>query len=257
MASRGTLTLRREDGRVVCESVTVADTTLRRLRGLLGKGSLRSGEGISLRPAWSIHTAFMRFPIDVVFLDHDQVVVRVEESLRPFKTASCRGAREIVELPSGECARRGLKVGDRVAWAPRAVSDDSPGGESLQQSSSRGAVVVASSDQRFTKLVRFLLDGRGIGVADVVDLDRLADAVDEEHPDVVLLDAGNELGRALRLAHSVRARHPETTIVLGGDGAAAKAPQSARVYDKWQETDDLLGAVAQALDAQERLSPRS
>ena len=47
---------------------------MRRLRGLLGKGDLPSGHGILLRPAWSIHTAFMRFPIDVVFLDADQVV---------------------------------------------------------------------------------------------------------------------------------------------------------------------------------------
>ena len=69
------LTLRREDGRVVAESVTVADSTMRRLRGLLGKRDLPSGYGVLLRPAWSIHTAFMRFPIDVVFLDPDQVVI--------------------------------------------------------------------------------------------------------------------------------------------------------------------------------------
>ena len=66
------LTLRREDGRVVAESVTVADSTMRRLRGLLGKGDLPSGQGILLRPAWSIHTAFMHFPIDVVFIDADK-----------------------------------------------------------------------------------------------------------------------------------------------------------------------------------------
>ena len=102
------LTLRREDGRVVAESVVVADSTLRRLRGLLGKRDLAAGHGVLLRPAWSIHTAFMRFPIDVVFLDADQVVVKIVPSLPPFKTASCRGAREVVELRSGECARRGL-----------------------------------------------------------------------------------------------------------------------------------------------------
>ena len=68
------LTLRREDGRVVAESVTVADSTLRRLRGLLGKGRSAVGPRRTVRPAWSIDTAFMRFPIDVVFLDADQVV---------------------------------------------------------------------------------------------------------------------------------------------------------------------------------------
>ena len=96
------LTLRREDGRVVAESVTVADSTMRRLRGLLGKRDLPSGYGVLLRPAWSIHTAFMRFPIDVVFLDPDQVVIKIVPNLTPFKTASCRGAREIVEQEADE-----------------------------------------------------------------------------------------------------------------------------------------------------------
>jgi uncharacterized membrane protein (UPF0127 family) len=113
------LTLRREDGRVVAESVTVADSTGRRLRGLLGKRDLPAGQGVLLRPAWSIHTAFMRFPIDVVFLDADQIVVKIVPSLQSFKTASCRGAREVVELRAGECERRGLALGDRVAWAAR------------------------------------------------------------------------------------------------------------------------------------------
>src|ERR1044072_1070957 len=103
-----TLTLRREDGRVVAESVTVADSTGRRLRGLLGKRDLPSGHGVLLRPAWSIHTASMRFPIGVVFLDADQVVVKIVPNLQSFKTASCRGAREIVELRAGEAERRGL-----------------------------------------------------------------------------------------------------------------------------------------------------
>ncbi len=79
-----------------------------------------------LRPSFSIHTAFMRFAIDVVFLDHDQTVIRIDPGLRPFHTASCRGAREVVELAAGECARRGLEVGDRIAWAPRGVFDEGP-----------------------------------------------------------------------------------------------------------------------------------
>ena len=110
-----TLTLRREDGRIVCERVVVADRAHRRMRGLLGRKYLRQGEGMVLRPGWSIHTAFMRFPIDAVFLDADQVVIRVEHEVGPWRTVSCRGAREVVEMAAGECRRRGLEVGDRVA----------------------------------------------------------------------------------------------------------------------------------------------
>src|SRR5919109_1587349 len=118
-----TLTLRREDGRVVCERVAVADRARHRMRGLLGRRRLNAGEGVVLRPAWNIHTAFMRFPIDVIFLDADQVVIRIDAGLPPWRTASCRGAREVVELAAGECARRGLEVGDRVAWASRTAAE--------------------------------------------------------------------------------------------------------------------------------------
>ena len=160
------LTLRREDGRIVCESVRVADTILRRMRGLLGRKHLPSDEGILLRPAWSIHTAFMRFPIDAVFIDPEQIVIRIEHRMRPFKTASCRGAREVVELAAGECERRGLEVGDRIAWASRSVLDDELSSENaLRRPQPTAEVIVASDDQRFAKLARFLLDGRGLHVA--------------------------------------------------------------------------------------------
>src|SRR5205823_13792684 len=98
-----TLTLRREDGRVVCERCAVANRPHSRARGLLGRRRLQPGEGMVLRPAWGVHTAFMRFPIDVVFLDADQVVIKIAANLQPWRTASCRGAREVVELAAGEC----------------------------------------------------------------------------------------------------------------------------------------------------------
>ena len=107
----------REDGRVVCEHLLVAARPLRRMRGLLGRATLPAGEGILLRPAGSVHTFFMRFPIDVVFLDREQVVVGIERSLEPWKTAGKRGAKAVVELAAGECDRRGLAVGDRLVAA--------------------------------------------------------------------------------------------------------------------------------------------
>lgn len=107
----------RRDGVVVCEECLVAATPLARMRGLLGRRSLPSGEGILLRPAASIHTFFMRFSIDVVFLDDDLRVVAISPDLRPWRAASKRGARAVLELPAGECARRGLRLGDRVRFA--------------------------------------------------------------------------------------------------------------------------------------------
>jgi len=102
------------DGRVVCERCLVAARPLRRMRGLLGRRALPPGEGILLRPAASVHTFFMRFPIDVVFLDGDGVVLRIERELPAWRVAACRGAKAAVELAAGEAARRGLRSGERL-----------------------------------------------------------------------------------------------------------------------------------------------
>jgi uncharacterized membrane protein (UPF0127 family) len=112
-----TITVRRDDGAVMCERCVVADSPTSRARGLLGRGSLGGGEGLLLRPASSIHTWFMRFPIDAVFLAEDGQVVRVSDDLRPWRFAGRRGARAVLELPSGECERRGLRAGDRLVLA--------------------------------------------------------------------------------------------------------------------------------------------
>jgi uncharacterized protein len=105
----------REDGAVVCERCVVAHSVLRRMKGLLGRRDLPAGEGIHLRPASSVHMFFMRFPIDVVFLDRDLRVVDVRENLRPWRVAARRGAKSALELAAGEAERRGLRVGDRLA----------------------------------------------------------------------------------------------------------------------------------------------
>jgi uncharacterized membrane protein (UPF0127 family) len=106
--------VRREDGKLLCERCLIADSPLSRVRGLLGRRSLAGGEGLLLRPAASVHTWFMRFPIDAVFISADGTVVRIADDLRPWRAAGRRGARAVLELASGECARHGLKVGDRL-----------------------------------------------------------------------------------------------------------------------------------------------
>jgi hypothetical protein len=106
--------LSREDGTIVCERCLLAETALTRMRGLLGRRDLPSGEGILLRPASSVHMAFMRFAIDAVFLDRDLRVLKVTADLKPWRTAGARGAKSVLEIRAGEAARRGLSVGDRL-----------------------------------------------------------------------------------------------------------------------------------------------
>jgi uncharacterized membrane protein (UPF0127 family) len=82
------------------------------MRGLLGRASLDPDEGILLRPASSIHMAFMRFPIDAVFLDRDLVVVGVARDLKPWRAAARRGAKSVLELAAGAAAN--VREGDRL-----------------------------------------------------------------------------------------------------------------------------------------------
>jgi uncharacterized membrane protein (UPF0127 family) len=106
--------LRREDGTIVCERCLLAETALTRMKGLLGRRALPSGEGILLKPASSVHMAFMRFAIDAVFLDRDLRVVKIAADLQPWRAAGARGSKSVLEIPAGEAARRGLTVGDRL-----------------------------------------------------------------------------------------------------------------------------------------------
>jgi uncharacterized membrane protein (UPF0127 family) len=108
------IALASKDGRVVCERCLLAEAPLARMRGLLGRRGLAPGEGLLLRPAASVHTWFMRFPIDVVFLAQDGAVLKVVPRLRPWRAASCRGAKAVVELRAGESAVRGLREGSRL-----------------------------------------------------------------------------------------------------------------------------------------------
>ena len=103
--------LANDDGTVVCEHCLLAETMFTRLRGLLGRKSLAEGEGLLLRPASSIHTAFMRFTIDAVFIDRENRIVKVAPELRPWRMTACRGSRAVLELPAGEAARRGMQPG--------------------------------------------------------------------------------------------------------------------------------------------------
>ena len=245
-----TLTLRREDGRIVCERVIVSDRPHRRMRGLLGRRYLRKGEGMVLRPGWSIHTAFMRFPIDAVFLDADQVVIKIEHEVGPWRTVSCRGAREVVELAAGECRRRGLEVGDRVAWASRSAVD-ARGGAAVaphddEDVEPRARVLVASRDPRFVRLARFLLGGRELEVEELPTPEHLSQAIQDPAVDLAILDGAGAVADALRIANGARARRPDVPIVIAAD-TGGKSPTGVRVFDRWNETEELLLDVERLL----------
>ena len=75
--------------------VGMADSFLGRLRGLLGRDGLAQGEGLILEGCAAVHTAFMRFPLDLCFLDRDSRVVKVVRSLPPWRAAAARWASHV------------------------------------------------------------------------------------------------------------------------------------------------------------------
>jgi uncharacterized protein len=88
-----------------------ADGFVARLLGLLALAPLRRGEALHLMPCSSVHTMFMGYRIDVVFLDASGRVMKVVPHLRAWRAAWCRGARSAMELRAGEAARMGLVPG--------------------------------------------------------------------------------------------------------------------------------------------------
>ena len=92
----------------------VAIDTVERLKGLLVRDSLEQGRGFLLPACSSVHTFFMRFPIDLVFIDSEMTVVKVRRNVPPFRLSSCRGAESTLELAAGEADRCGIEPGMRI-----------------------------------------------------------------------------------------------------------------------------------------------
>ena len=100
--------------RVVAGAVELAVTRATRRRGLLGRDGLAPGHALLIAPCSSIHTWFMRFPIDVIFVRRDGLVLKTRAAMPAWKMAFGWGAYAVVELPAGSIAQSGVKPGDRL-----------------------------------------------------------------------------------------------------------------------------------------------
>lgn len=102
-------------GRVLARELSLAGTLFPRLKGLIGRKTLATGEGLWIRPCQGVHTFLMRFPIDVLFLDREGRVVKVVENLRPQRmTGVLFSSRSVLELPAGSLRASGTLAGHEV-----------------------------------------------------------------------------------------------------------------------------------------------
>jgi uncharacterized membrane protein (UPF0127 family) len=104
------------NGAVVADRAAVAATSQQRREGLLKRNGLDPGEGLWIKPCEAVHCFFMKFTIDVVFLNKQGKVVKLTPSLRPWRIAGSLRAHSVLELPEGRIAACDIQPGHTLAF---------------------------------------------------------------------------------------------------------------------------------------------
>jgi uncharacterized membrane protein (UPF0127 family) len=118
MRAPSLLLMNARTGRTVADAVELAVSRKTRRQGLLGRTGLAAFTALVLAPCAAVHTMFMRFAIDVIFVDAEGRVVHVVPHLVPWRAALALSARAVVELPAGTLASREVAVGDSLYLMP-------------------------------------------------------------------------------------------------------------------------------------------
>ena len=270
MAAKTKLVVNLTSGNTLCVS-EMADRPFRRMKGLIGRRWLPAGEGLLLCPAPAIHTAFMKFPIDAVFLDRDLRVLDIVAQLAPWRIASKAGARSVLELSAGECDRCGVQVGHRLGLRDREPAPESNGRRSTVRAAAReestssesiiwpnptdeaGRVVrlqplqilVVSRDHHFRSVTTMLLGHRGCSVTTTTSPSRVAELAVRDVVDVVVIDIGADFSAAEATAAAAEglSRHIGVVVVCENP---ALAPRGMRALDKWGPFEALFAAIERA-----------
>ena len=115
MTTTSTMTMENQrTGKRLADNVREASNPLSRSVGLLGKKTLPDGEALLIRPCWSIHTWFMRFALDVIFLDREDRVLKAALNMGPWRMAMAKGAHSVIEMKAGSIAEGDLEPGDQL-----------------------------------------------------------------------------------------------------------------------------------------------
>lgn len=105
--------INKKNGQILADKLEIADTSSKRGKGLLGKKSLNKGEGLHIIPCNSIHSFFMKFKFDTIFINKKNEVVYLIESMPAWKISKiCFSAHSVIELPSGVIKETETSVGD-------------------------------------------------------------------------------------------------------------------------------------------------
>ena len=111
-------------GTVLATGMEVATTSARRSKGLLGRAGLAPGGGLWIIPCESVHTFFMRFPIDLVYLDRKNRIRKVRSEVGPWRVSACLSAHSVLELAAGVIRSTQTRSGDTLEFSPASSSGD-------------------------------------------------------------------------------------------------------------------------------------
>lgn len=110
---------------VVADRLLTAFDSASRRQGLLGRDGLPADSALIIAPSNAVHTFFMRFPIDILFVGRDGRVIKVRSTVRPWRMTAALRAFAVIELPAGSLARSNTTAGDSLICRPAHRSDHS------------------------------------------------------------------------------------------------------------------------------------
>ena len=118
--------MNRSPNTVLATHMEVADNAAKRNKGLLGRKCLDRGEGMWIRPCEAVHTFWMRFPIDLVYLDRKNRIRKLSSEVPPWRLSACLFAHSVLELVPGTIRNTQTQPGDLLEFSPASLTSDSP-----------------------------------------------------------------------------------------------------------------------------------
>ena len=103
----------------------VAHSSAKRNKGLLGRERLSPGEGLWIAPCEAVHTFWMQFPIDLVYLDRKRRIRKLVSDLPAWRLSACLRAHSVLELPAGTIRATRTEIGDTLEFSEVSVPGDS------------------------------------------------------------------------------------------------------------------------------------
>ncbi len=112
---------------VVATAVEVADSGPKRSKGLLGRKGLAPGTGLWIVPCEAVHTFWMQFPIDLIYLDRGLRIRKLRSNVRPWRLSGCLAAHSVLELAPGAIRESQAMLGDKLEFSPLAADSGGNG----------------------------------------------------------------------------------------------------------------------------------